>query len=204
VSIGAHTLSLGQIGGLVLAGGRSRRFGAEKALAPFRGAPMMDAILDRFGELPIVAVSARRGSAAERRAAALGLPVLYDSPSAPEGPLAGICAALEWARGIGLSYVASAPCDAPLLPHDLLPQLARAIGDAPAAYATTERGPHPLCALWSVRLQPALAIALAAGEHPPVRALLQDVGAHAVRFDDDRAFLNANTPAALAAMEGAA
>ncbi len=190
--------------GLLLAGGRSSRFGAEKALAPFRGAPLMDAVAQRFAGLAAIAVSARPHSAAERRAHALGYPVLHDAPSTPPGPLSGVCAGLAWANDLGLSFLATAPCDAPLLPDDLFPRLIDSIGAAPAAYAHTTRGVHPLCAIWSVRLLAPLHLTLQDGEHPAVRSLLQEIGAVAVSFADDRAFLNANTPDALAALERAA
>lgn len=190
--------------GLLLAGGRSSRFGAEKALAIFRGAPLMDVVAQRFAGLAAIAVSARPQSAAERRAHALGYPVLHDPPFAPAGPLAGVCAGLRWAKDLGLSFLATAPCDAPLLPADLFRRLRQAIGVAPAAYAETPQGPHPLCAIWSVRLLAPLALTLQEGEHPPVRALLREIGAEPVHFADERAFLNANTPEALARLERAA
>jgi molybdopterin-guanine dinucleotide biosynthesis protein A len=55
-----------------------------------------------------------------------------------------------------------------------------------------------------VRLLAPLAISLDLGEHPSVRGLLADIGALAVRFADERAFLNANTPQALLDLESAA
>lgn len=190
--------------GLLLAGGRSSRFGAEKALASFRGSPLMDAVAQRFAGLAAIAVSARPHSAAERRAHAQGYQVLHDAPSTPSGPLSGVCAGLAWANDLGLSFLATAPCDAPLLPDDLFPRLLQEINLAPAAYAQTGRGPHPLCAIWSVRLLAPLQLTLQDGEHPAVRGLLREIGAVAVSFADDRAFLNANTPEALAHLERAA
>ena len=190
--------------GLLLAGGRSQRFGMEKALAYFRDAPMMDSIALRFDGLAALAVSARPDSGAERRAQQLGLPVLHDAPAFPAGPLAGVCAGLQWATGLGLSFLATAPCDAPLLPLDLFPRLLAAIGTAPAAYARTQQATHPLCAVWSVRLLATLRAPLNAGKHPSVRRLLADIGAKPVSFADERAFLNANTPDALTDLERAA
>lgn len=189
------------IGGLLLAGGRSRRFGAEKAMAPLGGAPMMHRTMTVFARLPHVAVSARAGSGAEQCARQFGLQVLHDDPALPEGPLSGILSGLAWARRSGLAYLASAPCDAPLLPADLVTRLAAHIGDAPAAFAVTHAGQHPLCALWSVHLHDTLSRALHQGEHPAVRAFLPACGAVEVEFDNAHAFLNANTPDALAGLE---
>lgn len=170
-------------------------------MSPFCGQPLMDASARPLAELACVTVSTRPGSGAERHARARGWPVIHDDPALPSGPLAGLAAGLQWARQHGFTYVATAPCDAPLLPADLFHRLAGAIGAAPAAYAVTPQRDHPLCALWRVDLAEAIAARLAAGEHPPVRDVLAACGAVAVHFEDTCAFGNANTKAELAALE---
>lgn len=194
-------IALTATGGVLLAGGRSTRFGSEKALALFDGAPMMDRATFLFAALPGFAVSAQAGSGAEARARQLGADVLHDDPSLPNGPLAGVLSALAWARQRGFEFVVSAPCDAPRLPADMAQRLAGAIGKASAAFAVTQTGSHPLCTLWSIRLHDALRDRLRCGEHPAVRAFLAEHGAVAVPFDDAEAFANANTPEALADLE---
>lgn len=195
------SVNLADIAGLLIAGGRSRRFGEEKAVSPFRGAPLMDASAQALAELGCLAVSARAGSGAERRAQALSLPVLHDDAELASGPLTGVLAGLRWAQREGFGFLATAPCDAPLLPRDLVSRLREAIGEASAAYAVTEHGEHPLCALWRVDLADAIAGCLKTGEHPAVRAMLAASGAVAVRFADADAFANANTQDALTALE---
>lgn len=187
--------------GVLIAGGRSTRFGSEKAIAAFRGAPLMDRAARIFADLPGFAVSARAGSGAEHYARALGVPVLHDSPGLPNGPLAGLLAALEWAKQQGFAFVATAPCDAPLLPPDLVARLAQRIGEAAAAFAVTADGEHPLCALWRTELAEPIDARLRSGEHPAVRSFLAELGAVRVRFPDPRQFANANTAGALAALE---
>lgn len=192
---------LARTGAVLLAGGRSQRFGVEKAAAPFRGGLMMDAAAAPFAQCASFAVSARAGSGAARHALALGIEVLADDPQHAQGPLAGVCAGLKWAVRQGFDLLATAPCDAPLLPHDLVVRLMRGRGEAPAAYAVTESDLHPLCAIWSMDLLPALTRALACGSHPAVRAFLSDHHARPIHFEDAFAFSNANTPEALAALE---
>lgn len=194
-------LMLARTGAVLLAGGRSERFGAEKAAAPFRGQLMMDAAAAPFAQCASLAVSARAGSGAARHAIACGLEVLADDPQHAKGPLAGVCAGLKWALRQGFDLLATAPCDAPLLPHDLVVRLMHGRGEAPAAYAVTDGGVHPLCAIWSVALLPALTHALEYGSHPAVRTFLSDHHARPIHFEDAFAFTNANTPEALAALE---
>jgi len=192
---------LADIAGLLIAGGRSLRFGDEKAVAPFCGSSLMDASVRAFSNLPAVAVSARPGSGAERRAHELGLQVVYDDPAFPSGPLAGLAAGLLWARGKGFARVATAPCDTPFLPGDVVARLAGAMGKSLAAYAMTSAGAQALCALWRVEALDIVAHRLRTGVHPAVRAVLAECGAVAVQFEAGEAFANANTKADLATLE---
>lgn len=190
--------------GLLLAGGQSRRFGAEKAVARFGGRLMMDAVAERFAAFDVFAISAKPGSAAAARAARSDITVLPDDPTLPAGPLTGVLAGLKWAHARNLEFLATAPCDAPLLPIDLFARLRDAIGAAPAAFAVTSAGEHPLCAVWRVALRTPLERALRDGVHPPVRSFLAEQRAQRVWFDDAEAFANANTADALYALERSA
>jgi molybdopterin-guanine dinucleotide biosynthesis protein A len=200
----AETALPATTGGLLLAGGRSRRFGAEKAVARIGDRLMMDAVCDCFAPLAGLAVSAQPDSAAETRARTLRLEVLHDDPALPAGPLAGVASGLAWAERRRFRYLATAPCDAPLLPRNIFPVLLDHIGDAAAAYATTGRGPYPLCAVWRVDLLPRLRARLSNQEHPSVRSFLASLAAISVPFTDASAFANANTLAALAELERSA
>lgn len=168
------------IAGLVLAGGRSSRFGSDKALAMLQGRTLLDWSLAALAPHCIaVDVSGR------------GLP---DAPGDPDGPLSGIKAGLIWAKGLGATRLASLPCDTPWVPTDLIPRLAAV--EAPVVSARTAEGPQPLCALWSVDLLDPLAAALAEG-HPSVQRWQAAMGGVTVLFEDAGAFRNVNTAADL-------
>ena len=190
-----------RVGGMLLAGGQSRRFGAEKAVVRFRERLMMDAVAERFAPFRDFAISARPGSAAAARAMCLRATLLHDDPSLPSGPLAGILEGLKWAHAHNLDFLATAPCDAPLLPTDVFERLLGAIGLARAAFAVTSVGEHPLCAIWQVALQTPLEHSLRSGLHRSVRSFLAEQHAERVWFDDAHAFANANTADALLALE---
>lgn len=188
-----------RIAGLVLAGGRSSRFGAEKATALLDGHPLIAHVAEALqpGRLAL-AVNARLGSGAAAWAQAAGLDVLSDPRGLPDGPLTGVLQGLRWASRLGCEALATAPCDTPRLPRGFVETLAAGVEGAPAAFARTASGSHPLCAVWRVETAAVLEPALAQG-HPAVRAWLAGLGARAVRFDDAAAFANVNTPAELAA-----
>lgn len=182
--------------GVVLAGGRSTRFGREKAAADFAGRPLIAWAAEALAAgCARVAVNAPRGSAAAQFARDNGLDLISDAPHTPQGPLAGIEAGLAWARASGVEMLASAPCDTPLLPHDLVPRLASALdAEHGAAMARTSQGLQPLCALWRTSALAPIADALKDARHPPIRSLLCDLGAAEVMFADERRFMNVNAP----------
>jgi molybdopterin-guanine dinucleotide biosynthesis protein A len=179
--------------GLVLAGGRSVRFGGEKAVALLQGKPLLEWAAQRLRSVAtVVAANVRSGTEAEAVARALGLPLVYDAVGDAAGPLAGVKAGLTWAEAQGARMLAVSPCDAPLLPDDLYVRLLAAAGEG-AAMAETGDGRQPLCALWPVTALPAVRDALSGGQHPPTWRLLEQLGARRVSFEDRAAFANINT-----------
>ncbi len=186
------------LAGMVLAGGRSVRFGGEKAAALFAGQPLMIRAAGRLATVcGHVAVNARPGSEAERLAGAF--PVLHDRAGDPDGPLAGVRAGLSWARGLGAAALAVIPCDSPILPDDLVARLVAQAGPG-AAMAETEDGVQPLFAVWPVWALPRLDEAIADGAHPPTWRVLHDLGAARVRFATAD-LANVNTRQDLEALE---
>jgi molybdopterin-guanine dinucleotide biosynthesis protein A len=191
----------GSVVGLVLAGGRSVRFGGEKAVAKLGGRTLLEWAVERLRTVaPDVAVSVRAGTEAEAAANALGLPTLYDEAGDALGPLAGVKVGLIWAQQRSASLLAVSPCDAPLLPDDLYTRLLDS-ADGSAAMAVTGEGRQPLCALWPVAALPEVREALAGGAHPPTWQVLEKLGARKVPFERSEAFANINTRHDLTAVE---
>ena len=175
--------------GLILAGGRSSRFGREKAVAELGGRPLIAWIADVLGRSDRVAVNAPKGSAAYDFARARGLACISDPSEADPGPLTGVRAGLRWAREAGADWLVTAPCDTPFLPPDMVARLVEG-RSAGGAVAQTQGGLQPLCALWPAT---ALARLEAAKGHVPVRQVLDDLATAYVSFDADEAFANLNT-----------
>lgn len=188
-----------QIIGVILAGGQGRRMGgADKALVPLGGQPLIAHVLARLRpQVDGVLISAN-GDAT--RLAPFGCEVVADTSR--QGPLSGVLAALTRAADLGASHVVSVPVDTPFLPLDLVRDLRRAAGASPTglAIAATGDGDHPATALWPVALAPALAAYLAAGG-ARISTFTDAQGAARCRFADAAAFANLNTPEDLAAAE---
>lgn len=101
--------------GVVLAGGRSRRFGdGWKALATLDGEPLVGRVASALEEAtgrPAV-VAARTARRAGAMAAVLEEPTFVEDAPGFEGPLAGVVGA---ARAVEEPYLFVAGCDMPLL-----------------------------------------------------------------------------------------
>jgi molybdopterin-guanine dinucleotide biosynthesis protein A len=187
--------------GLVLAGGRSVRFGGEKAVAQFDGKPLLEwAALRLVSVCARVAANVRPGTGAEAVAKRLGWPVLYDEAGDALGPLAGVKVGLIWAEEQGARLLAVSPCDAPLLPADLYVRLLEHAAGG-AAMAETSDGRQPLCAVWPGTALPAVREALAGGAPPPTWRVLEQLGARKVLFEPPEAFTNVNSRQDLAVLE---
>jgi molybdopterin-guanine dinucleotide biosynthesis protein A len=190
------------VAGVVLAGGQSSRMGAEKAFVSLCGRPLIAHVLERFRpQVAEVYLNAREGA---DRFRALGCAIVVDPPGRQgAGPLAGVCAALRTAAAHGFAWLATAPCDTPFLPMDVVAKLrAEIAAGAPAAVAVSSRGLEPMFALWPTDAVERVETALAAGRASP-RSLFAEIGAAERRFAGDESFANVNTPAELAAAEAA-
>ena len=195
---------LRRIAGVILAGGQSSRMGADKAFVVLGGRPLIAHVLNRLRpQVDKVYVNAREDAEPVRR---LGCPIILDAEGRRgAGPLAGLLAALRRARADGFSWLASAPCDAPFLPLDLVARLSKRVAEgAPAAVAGSSRGPEPMFALWPTAAVEQVEAALDAGRASP-RSVLAAMGAAETRFEDaaQDPFANLNSPADLAAAETA-
>jgi molybdenum cofactor guanylyltransferase len=190
------TLWRARTAGLALAGGRSVRFGGEKAVATLKGTPLLRLSLDRLDEAcATVAISAPEASLAALLAAGWGVPVIADPQDSPRGPLTGVCAGLDWARAHGFERLAVLPCDLPFAPAELFDRLGDALQDGDGgAVARTADGLQSLCLVLRTKVQPDLAAILAGGCHPSVHEWLAGAGVREVGFDDASGFANVNTP----------
>jgi molybdopterin-guanine dinucleotide biosynthesis protein A len=183
--------------GAVLAGGRGRRLGGEKAMVELAGRPLIAYPLAALAAAGLEAiVVAKRTSVLP---ASLAVEVVAE-PDQPTHPLAGIVAALRHADRPLVVF----GCDFPFVP----PALLRALAEAPEPLVVPAPGsaPQPLVARWSPALLPRLEAALAREE--PLRRtvaalvprLLDD--AELARFGaPERILFNVNSDADLRAAE---
>ncbi|MCG2577396.1 molybdenum cofactor guanylyltransferase [Dechloromonas sp. XY25] len=179
------------ITGVILAGGLGRRMGGvDKGLQELQGRPMAAWVAERLApQVDELLINANQNA---ERYAAFGHRVVADRIAGFAGPLAGLHAALSAATH---PWVATAPCDSPFLPADLVARLSAALlaSEADLAVARTFDQPHPVFCLCKRNVLPHLTAYLESGERKFDRwyATLKTVE---VPFDDEAAaFENINT-----------
>lgn len=188
-----------RITGVVLAGGQgSRMGGVDKGLVALRDKPMVEWVIERFApQVDALIINANQNA---ERYAAFGYPVFGDDIGGFAGPLAGLHAALGRATH---PLVATAPCDSPFLPADLVARLHAALraADAQLAVARTFDQPHPVFCLCRRDVFAHLDAFLAAGGRK-IDRWYGTLAVVEVCFDDEEAaFRNINTRDELDALE---
>ncbi|MFC5971159.1 molybdenum cofactor guanylyltransferase [Halomarina salina] len=131
-------------GGVVLAGGRSTRFGeGDKALADLAGVPMVRRVADRLVDsVETLVVNCRREqrAAIERALADYPHPVGYAvDPDPDRGPLAGIATGLQ---AVDSEYAFVCACDMPFVDGRVVDLLADRAAGHDAAVPRLDDGWH--------------------------------------------------------------
>ena len=195
-------MSKDKITGVILAGGLGRRMGGiDKGLQELRGQPMVHWVVERLApQVDELLINANQNG---ERYAAFGHRVVPDQIPDFAGPLAGLHAALSAAMH---PLVATAPCDSPFLPADLISRLFSALtaANADLAVARTFDQAHPVFCLCKREVLPHLTEFLESGGRK-IDRWYSTLKIIEVPFDDEaEAFENINTREELSRFETAA
>jgi molybdopterin-guanine dinucleotide biosynthesis protein A len=183
--------------GIILAGGRSRRLGRDKAVEPFGGQPLIRRVIERVAaltdEIVVVVADAARGQAlplaAEHRVAV----DIYPEGGSLGGIFSGLSAAnTDWSLVVA--------CDMPFLSVPLLERMLGLRGDSDAVVPRPGAFPEPTHALYSRACLPYIEARLQAsdlkisGFFDDVRVRYLDEG-EVRQFDPELlSFFNVNSP----------
>ncbi|RKX61015.1 MAG: hypothetical protein DRP37_04570 [Thermodesulfobacteriota bacterium] len=184
----------------ILAGGKSQRFGSNKALAPWFTGHVIDAVaqaaMSACREVIIIANEPEPYSCS-------GLPVFPDILPGL-GPLAGLQSALRHAKEERIFLLG---CDMPLLNSELINMMWEIPTWAPVVIPGTPRGLEPLHAIYHKSILPIVDNRISAGSLS-LQSLLKDIPCHIVSSADIlkicpsfKCLTNANTPEELAKLK---
>ena len=168
------------ITGVILAGGKSSRFGSNKALALLQGKPLVQHVTDTvasiFNDCLLVT----------------NTPEVYDFLNIPMirdryqdmGPLAGIHAAL---RHTGKSWIFVVGCDMPAVTPDLISFLCSLVhDDFDAVIPWLNTGAEPLCGLYHTSALEQIELNLKGGESK-VKEILEKLAVRKINEEELRA-----------------
>lgn len=164
--------------------------GQDKGLVPVRGRPLVNWVLERVApQVDEILISANRNIADYK---AFGYPVITDTIPGFAGPLAGLQRALSLAAH---PLVITLPCDAPLLPRNLVARLLGALMEQGADLAIPVAGgrTHQAICLCRCAVLTDLERYLEAGGRR-VEEWQRRLHRVEVAFDESHAFANINTP----------
>ncbi len=142
---------------VIMAGGDSQRMGRDKASLVLGEQTLMQRVAEIMQVVfPQVVVSVRTPRAD------IALPQVCDVFS-DLGPLAGLCAGLDYASQDGVPWIFAVATDMPFLRPALIEQLANYRSGVDAVVPLVDGHPQPLAAFYSIDALPAVR-ALATGE----------------------------------------
>ena len=170
-----------------------RMGGVDKGLQTLQGKPMIEHVILRLQpQVDRVMINANQNQDSYRE---FNVPVWSDAQNDFAGPLAGMQAGLIHCD---TAYMLTVPCDTPMLPVNLVAQLATALeqSEADIAVANTKEGERidrqPVFCLMKKTVLTDLTTALDRGVRK-VDLWLAEKNVVDVVFDDETAFANINT-----------
>ena len=196
------------INGVILAGGQGKRMGnQDKGLTLLANRPLIAHVISSFSpQVGSISISANQNIRDYR---AFGYEVFEDSGGGFDGfagPLAGLLVGMLGEANKepnGSEVLVVVPCDAPLLPKDLVSRLVEAAGDSKPLAVIPHDGTRlqPLFGLYSLEALPSLEEFLNSGQRK-VGIWVESLSPQVVDFSDQPdAFLNINSPEELAEAE---
>lgn len=174
---------------VILANGKSTRFGSPKADAKLGSKTLLEIVHERVAlqtSGPVIV------NASQRYTTGFNADYIEDTIGSGLGPLAGIHASMSWARQKGYLSVATVSVDTPFVPINLITRLIEA---GAAAHAVSRNRKHPTIGLWDVTTIELLERMLEREDYAAHR-WLEQCQARSVIFEDANGmdpFFNINT-----------
>jgi molybdenum cofactor guanylyltransferase len=188
-----------RITAVILAGGRATRMGGQdKGLIEVAGKSIVARIASQLSEqVSKILINANRNQDEYEK---LGYPVINDSLSNYQGPLAGMAAALA---KIDTEWLLTVPCDGPFVAKDYAVRMIQVAEEQSVKLVVASDADRiqPVYALIHIQLLPSMQAFLKSGERKIDRWYAQHPYSIVEFRDREQMFTNINTPEQLAATE---
>ena len=180
---------------VILAGGKSRRFGADKAVAKLGEKSLIDYTINKlepkFAEILVITNNPMQVSKNN-------IFFIKDTLTGQLGPLVGILSAMEWVKNNDKNYewIISFPCDTPFFEEKIIDKVinSQKSSDKKLLFLKSGNKRHNIFGLWSIELMEQLRNDINQGARK-VEDWANKIGTEIVEInsESDKSFLNINT-----------
>ena len=187
--------------GVVLAGGKSKRFGKDKANVKLGNKTLiqhtLDKIKSKFSKIIVVS----------NTEVVKDYIIVKDCINGQLGPLVGVLSAMKWIKKNNYSYkwIATFPCDTPFFDISLVDKFVEASkkNDSMLYFAKSEEKRHNIFGLWSLKLLENLETDIIKNNHRKVEKWANKIGVKTIDilYKEIDPFFNINTKEDLAEAE---
>ena len=179
--------------GVVLAGGKSTRFGENKSEVKLGNSTLLEHTLNKiktkFNKIIIVS----------NNKLLKNYTVIDDCIEGQLGPLVGVLSAMKWIKTNTFSYswLATFPCDTPFFNISIIDEFTKAakLNDSYLYFAKTKEKRHNIFGLWSLKLADTLEEDIIKNNYRKVEKWADKIGVKIINFSFDNTdpFFNINT-----------
>ena len=179
--------------GVILAGGKSKRFGEDKSKVKLNGKLLIEYTLDKisqkFSKIIIVSNNLNIKNFIS----------INDCVDGQLGPLVGVLSAMKWVKKNNFLYnwVATFPCDTPFFNTSLIDKFIEASkqNDSLLYFVKSEKKRHNIFGLWSLKLIETLEEDIIKNNYRKVEKWADKIGVKIINIDGNKKdfFLNINT-----------
>ena len=180
---------------VILAGGKSRRFGADKAVAKLGDKSLINYTINKlepkFAEILVITNNPMQVSKNN-------IFFIKDIMSGQLGPLVGILSAMEWVKNNDKNYewIISFPCDTPFFEEKIIDKVinSQKSSDKKLLFLKSGNKRHNIFGLWSIELMEQLRNDINQGARK-VEDWANKIGTEIIEInsESDKSFLNINT-----------
>ncbi len=179
--------------GVILAGGKSKRFGEDKSKAKLNGKTLLEHTLDKikskFNKIIIVS----------NNKILKDYITINDYIDGQLGPLVGVLSAMKWIKKNNYSYnwIATFPCDTPFFNISLIDKFVEAskLNDSLLYFVKSEEKRHNIFGLWSLKLIETLENDIMQNNYRKVESWANKIGVKTINipYKEIDPFFNINT-----------
>ena len=186
-------MSENNILGVVLAGGKSKRFGEDKSTIKLNGKTLIEHTLDKIKSKlnKIIIVSNDK--------VLKNYITINDCIDGQLGPLVGVLSAMKWIKDNNYSYnwIITFPCDTPFFNISIIDKFVEAskLNDSLLYFVKSEEKRHNIFGLWSLKLIETLEMDIVKNNHRKVEKWADKIGVKTINisYKEVDPFFNINT-----------